>query len=110
MIKSLNQIVVFILEIIMLFSYGYFGMRMQWNSSSRVVFTILFLSGAIILWSIFAAPKSRHRLKMPYLPIFRMLMFSLSAFLFFQSGHKNFAIMIFILALLTQTIGYFTEQ
>ncbi len=110
MIKSLNQILVFILEIIMLISYGYFGMTRQWNLAVKLSFTIIVVSIAILLWSIFAAPKSGRRLEMPYLSIFRALMFSLAAFLLFESGHKNFAIIIFVLSLLTQTISFFTEK
>lgn len=110
MIKSLNQILVFILEMIMLISYGYFGMTRQLNFSPRLLCTFLFVSVAVILWSIFAAPKSVHRLEMPYLSIFRMLMFSLSAFLLVESGYKIFGMIVFILALVTQTISLFTEQ
>ena len=110
MIKSINQIFVFILEIIMLISYGYFGMTRQWNLASRLLLALLIVSIAILLWARFAAPKSVHRLRMPYLAFFRVLMFSVSAFMLFQSGHKNFALIVFAFALLTQTISYFTEQ
>jgi hypothetical protein len=109
MIKSINQILVFILEVIILFSYGYFGMTRQWNLTLRVLFTILVVSIVVLLWSIFAAPKSAHRLQMPYLALFRAFIFSFSALLLFQSEHKNFAISIFVLTLLTQMISYFTE-
>jgi uncharacterized protein DUF2568 len=110
MIKSINQILVFILEMIMLFSYGYFGMTRQWNFSPKLLFTFLFVSAAIILWSIFAAPKSGRRLAMPYLSIFRMLMFSLSAFLLVECGYKNFGMIVFIFSLVTQAMSLFTEQ
>jgi hypothetical protein len=46
---------------------------------------------------------------MPYLALFRALILSFSAWLLFQSGHKNFAVFIFVLTLLTQTVSYFTE-
>ena len=94
----------------MLISYGYFGITRQWNLASRLLLTLLVVSIAISLWAIFAAPKSAHRLQMPHLAFFRVLMFSFSAFLLFQSEHKNFAIIVFVLAVLTQTISYFTEQ
>ncbi len=109
MIKFLNQILVFILEIAMLISYGYFGLTREWNFPLKISFSVILVCIAILVWSIFAAPKSGHRLEMPYLQIFRMFMFSLSAFLLFQSGLKNFAALTFILALLSQIICLFTE-
>ena len=110
MIGSINKILVFILEMVMLFSYGYFGMTMQWSLPLKILFTILIVSIAILLWSIFAAPKSGRRLKIPYLAFFRAMMFALSAWLLFRSGYKSFAIIVFALALITQAISYCTEQ
>lgn len=109
MIKNINAFIVFLLEIIMLISIVDFGMSRQWNLSPRLLFTLLVLLIAILLWSVFAAPKSAYRLKMPYLFGFRLFMFSLAAFLLFQAGHSTPSIIVMILALLTQAISYFSE-
>lgn len=110
MIKSINQIVAFALEIIMLVTYGYFGMTRPWNLIVRLLFTILVISLAVLLWSKFAAPKSGQRLKMPYLALFRAAMFLVAAFFLFQTGHKNLAFMVTGVIIITQLVSYFTER
>lgn len=109
MIKILNLVVMFFVEMAMLFSYGYFGFSQPWNFITKLLFTVGVLAVAITLWAIFAAPKSARRLKMPYLAIFRSGMFLIAAFLIFQTGHTNAAIAFSIVALVTQIVSYFTE-
>jgi len=109
-LKTINQAVTFLLEIAMLIAYGYYGMNGPWKFVPRLLFTIFLLAVVIMLWAIFAAPKSARRLKMPYLAIFRTSIFFISAFLLFQSGQKNLAIILAGLTVITQTIGYYTEK
>lgn len=110
MIKLINQVVVFILEIIMLITFGYFGFARQWNIIPKILLTIFIIATAIGLWAIFAAPRSGHRLEMPYLAIFRASMFLLAAFLLFQLENKNLAIALATLAIVTQIISYLNEK
>lgn len=109
-IKITNQTITFLLEIAMLISFGYYGMTRSWHFFPRLLFTIVILAVAIGLWAILAAPKSARRLKMPYQTIFRIAMFLLSASLLFQTGQKGIAIILACLAIITQTISYFTEK
>jgi hypothetical protein len=109
MIKAINQIAIFFLEIVMLISYGYFGFTQPLNFITRLLFAIVIVFAAIALWAIFAAPKSRRRLEMPYLIIFRASMFFVAALFVFLTGYKNFAITLAALTIITQTISYFTE-
>jgi hypothetical protein len=109
-IKSINPTVTFLLEIAMLISYGYYGMNKPWNLLSRLLLTIAMITAAIVLWGLWAAPRSGHRLAMPYLPIFRASMFLSAAFLLYQSGQKNWAFLLFALTVVTQSMSYFTEK
>jgi len=109
MLKTINQTVAFLIEIAMLFAFGYYGMNRPWNLLPKLLLTITLLAVVILLWAIFAAPKSERRLQRPYLTIFSLSMFLISAFLLFQSGQSNAGILLATLAIVTQTIGYFTE-
>lgn len=109
MIKIINSIVVFALEMGMLFTYGYYGMTRNWNLSTKLLFTVGTLALAIYLWAMYAAPKSSHQLEMPYLAMFRAAMFLVPAFLLFRMDLKAMSITVVVLALLTQLISYFTE-
>ena len=110
MIKTINQIVVFFLEIIMLIVFGYFAFTTKWSFILKLLSSIFMVTTAIALWAFFAAPKSGHRLKMPYLAIFRAGMFLLAALLLFLSGNVNLAIALAALVIVTQIISYFTEK
>lgn len=110
MLKTINQTVAFLLEIAMLIAFGYYGMHRPWSLLPKLLFTILLIAVAILLWGRFAAPKSQRRLEMPYLAIFSISMFLISAFLLYQTGYKNAGILIAVLAIISQTIAYFTEK
>jgi hypothetical protein len=110
MLKTVNQVVTFLLEIAMLIAYGYYGMSGSQTFLYRLLFTIFLVALVIVLWGTFAAPKSARRLKMPYLAIFRTTVFLISAFLLFQAGQKNMAIILAGLSVVTQAIGYYAEK
>ncbi|MDH7461391.1 YrdB family protein [Chitinophagaceae bacterium 26-R-25] len=109
-LKTINQAVTFLLEIAMLVAYGYYGMSLPWTFFPRLLFAIFLVAVVIVLWGIFAAPKSARRLKMPFLTIFRTSVFLISAFLLFQAGQKNMAILLVGLTIVTQTTGYYMEK
>ncbi len=110
MVKLINQVVVFCLELVMLIAYGRYGMAQPWGLVPRLLFTALIVSAAVVLWSLLAAPRSAHRLEAPFLMIFRALMFMLAALVLFRSGYKQMAVVSALLAVVTQTVSYFTEK
>jgi hypothetical protein len=110
MLKSTNQILVFFLELAMLTIYANYGYSMHTNIFIRSAFAILLTLTAIILWARFAAPKSTHRLTMPYLAVFRTTMFLTAAFLVHKLGYENIAILMTAMIIITQIISYFSEQ
>lgn len=83
MIKSINQAVVFIMELVMVYAFGYIGYKTGSDTFSKYALAILLTAICIFLWGIFAAPKSTRRLSMPYLGLFRCSMF-LTASLFYS--------------------------
>ena len=109
MIKIINSIVVFSLEMGMLFTYGDYGMTRNWNLPTKLLFTIGALALVIYLWAVYAAPKSYRQLEMPYLAFFRAAMFLVPAFLLFRMDLKAISLAVVVLAILTQLVSYFTE-
>ncbi len=110
MVKIINQVCTFRLELGMFAAYGYYGLTRQWSFLPRVLLTFLLISAAIGLWAVFAAPKSVHRLEMPYLAVFRAAMFLAAADVLFQTGYRNTAMVFAALAITTQAISFFTEK
>lgn len=110
MLKSLNPVIVFMLELVMIASLANYGYQRNTTALNRYFLAFLLPIAAMILWAIFAAPKSSHRLAMPYLALFRAGMFLISAVAVFQIGHKKIALLLVVLAIVTQAISYVAEE
>lgn len=110
MLKTLNQTITFLLEVAMLISFGYYPMVKSWNLLPKISLAISLIVAAVLLWAIFAAPRSVNRLDMPYLALFRGALFLIASFLLYQSGQKNIALVLAALAIVTQTFSFITND
>ena len=110
MIKLINSVLVFILEMAMLGSFAYFGFQKGSSMFIKYTSAIVLVAGAIFLWSYFAAPRSEHRLRMPYLAIFRLAMFLIASYLLYKCDRTKFAIVMVALSTATQMVSLFTER
>lgn len=109
MFKYINATVVFILELIMVGSFAWFGFRTGDSVLVRYILAVALPAVAIALWAYWAAPKSSRRLRMPFLVLFRLAMFLLAGFALYLGNRPTFALVVAVLALVTQTISYFNE-
>jgi hypothetical protein len=109
-LKSAVQIVVFLLEILMLVSFGCYGYSIPAALLLRVSLGAGLVITAITLWAVFAAPNSRHRLPLPALAVFRAAMFLAAAFCIYRLGYMNTALIMALLAVATQILSCFTEK
>lgn len=109
MLKSINQILVFTMELVMLGAFAIYGYN-HTTLVNRYVFSFALVAIAIGLWGVFAAPKSLHRLSLPFLVLFRAAMFLTASFLLFLSGYKTLAVVMGVLSVVTQTYSYFMEK
>jgi len=110
MLKPAVQIVIFFLELLMLVAFGWYGYSRATDMLLRIGLAAGFLTTAIILWAVFAAPKSRHRLPLPALAVFRAAMFLVASFFFYRLGLESMALIMAALAVITQILSCFTEK
>ncbi len=110
MLKIVNQLIVFIIELIMLGSFAYFGFQKGNTSLVKYALAITIPLLVIALWSYWAAPKSTHRLNMPYLALLRLSFFLLASFALYKCDQTKYAIILAVFSTLTQIISLFTEQ
>lgn len=110
LIKTINQVSIFVLEIAMLISLGYYGMSQSWNLVPRLVCTTVLIIFTVFIWSVYAAPRSVKRLKMPFLIIFRAALFLIAFYLLYHTGHIHPALIFAGLTIITQIISYLTEK
>lgn len=111
MIKALNQAVLFILEMIMLYAFFAFGYSMGETLLWRCVWAILLTGTVIAVWAVYAAPKSARRLSMPGLGLLRgILLLASSCLLYRVHHHMVLAVTTAIPAVVTQFLSYRYEK
>lgn len=107
MLKSINQIVAFLLELGMLAAVGRWGYLQGKTILSKYGIAFLLIAVIVILWGYFAAPKSANRLSLGYRMIFEFGLFILTTFLLQKSGNTNYAIVFGIIATLNLGLEYY---
>lgn len=109
-IKSVNQLIAFLLELGLFFIVGFWGFRQGQTSIAKYAFAIIFPMMAIVLWGIFAAPKSSNRLAFPVRLIFEMGLFMLASVLLYTTGNTTWAITFALTALISEIIAFVSKQ
>ncbi len=92
LIKLLHQLTAFLLEIGMLIALGMWGFQSDRSTLEKYLLGLGLPLAAVTLWGVLAAPKSAHRLDLPYRLVFSILLFELAAFLLYRLGHIKLAI------------------
>ncbi len=110
LIKSINQIVAFLLELGMLAAVGLWGYLQGRSLWSKYAIAILLILVAASLWGYFAAPRSAHRLSLGYLVIFKFLLFTITTLMLYNAELRNYAIVFGVLALLSLGLEYYFEE
>ncbi|WP_183561024.1 YrdB family protein [Mucilaginibacter sp. SP1R1] len=106
LLKNINRTVAFLLEVCMLFSVGYYGFHSGYGNPLKFVLAIGLPAVAIVLWGYFAAPKSGHRLRRPYLPAFKLVLYTVTALLLYKQGQSTYALVLLTLVILNELVTW----
>lgn len=109
-IKAINLVAAFFLEIAMVISFAYFGFHYPENMVMKYSLMIGLATGAIILWGYFAAPKSKHRLQQSARVLFCLSMFGSSIFLLNLTGKTMLAAIFAIMVIMNQLLLFILKQ
>ena len=110
LIKGLNQLVYFLIELSMLGSFGYAGFQISQHPYGKYLLGIGLPLLAAVLWGIFAAPRATHRLDVPYRSLFALTLFGLAFLLLYRTGHTRLAITLGITAVLSELTALLLKQ
>src|SRR5690349_17447963 len=109
-LKNLNLALSFLLELVMLVAFGYWG----FNTGDSTLIHILFGIGlpviAIVIWSIYNAPQSKRRLPRTPRTILEVVMFGLGALAFAVTGQTTWATVFVVLIVINQIGIYIWQQ
>jgi hypothetical protein len=108
-IKQINQLLVFFVELGMLVSLGYAGFHMGKSILVKYLLAIVLPLITAVIWGIWEAPRSPYRLYQPFRSLLAMFLFLLAAFLLYTTGKKEIAIIFGITALVTQCLAVVLE-
>ncbi|HEY4108126.1 YrdB family protein [Puia sp.] len=108
-VLQFNLVVLFFMELGMLTALGYWGFHTHTGAPAWLWGIGLPLAVAF-LWGIWAAPRSSRRLGMPYRAIFATVLFGLAAFLWSRAGQEKYAIIFFIVSVISMLTGYLSES
>lgn len=109
-VKLINQVVAFLLEISMFIAVGYWGFYEGKTNVMKYSFALALPAITIILWGIFAAPKSEYRLEFPIRIIFELCLFAVSTILLYKTGNSKLATWFGTLAFLNEILACVFKQ
>ncbi len=109
-IKQFNLLISFLLELIMLFLYGYWGYKTGEHPVMSYVLAVLLPGVVIVLWGIWAAPRSKRRLKNPLRSVVKLSLLLMAAVLGFKAGQPLWAIGFGVVTLLNAGLAFALSQ
>lgn len=110
LLKSINLLLSFLLELALLFLVGYFGFQAGETLFLKYAFAIALPSIVIVLWGIWAAPKSQRRLKNPGRTAFKLTLFFAGALLACLAGIQVSAIVFAAVVILNAGLAFLFGQ
>lgn len=109
LIKSLNQVIAFVLELCLLVSLGYWGFQVRPEILLKIVLGIGLPIGAAVLWGAFLAPHAPHRLEGFGLAGLKLALFGLGSLVLYHAQHPVLAISLFVVAVISITLASILE-
>lgn len=110
MLKSINQVLAFVLELSMFFSVSYWGFLQGKSTFTKWIIAIICLAISVTLWGIFASPNSPTRLTFPTRLFFELSMFLLASFLLYKLNYTVLSLCLMLLSILSVTIAFVYKQ
>lgn len=105
-LKIFHHSIAFLLELIMLVALGIAG----YHFTSTVILKYTFMIGlpliVAVLWFVWAAPKSKHRIIFPWLHLFKLLLFTIAAVFLYKTGYFTAAIIFGVVANINECIAF----
>ena len=109
-LKAFSQLLYFSVELAMFVSLAYVGFHANAHPLGQYLMGLGLPLLAIILWGLFAAPRSAYRLEPPFRALFALVLFGVTAFLLYRFGLVKIAVVFGLVALLSQLLALSLKQ
>lgn len=108
-IKAVNAVVSFALELVALGVFGYYGYQLDLPGWARIAAAVALPLLLALLWGIFAAPRSERRLSGLALLAFKVVVFGAAVLALYALGYPLPALVLAAIALVNLAIEFFVE-
>jgi hypothetical protein len=108
LLRFTHLLVAFLLELVMIGVFARWGFSLGKDTIWKYVIAIAMALLVIVLWGIFAAPKSQYRLSFTPRIVFGTVLFCITAFLMYTLGYERWAMVFLGVSLASQTVAFFS--
>jgi hypothetical protein len=97
-IQLANGVVAFLVELGLLVAVGYASFQLPGQQWWRTLLAAVIPLLVLLIWAEYAAPKAAHRLKMPWLLLFKAVLFGVGVAALYWAGQPKWAIVFGVVA------------
>lgn len=110
MLKAINKIVSFFLELAMLAAFAYGGFHFEDNRIMHYLLGIGIPILLIVFWARYMAPKAASRLSFPWLYLVTFLLFEASAAVLYLNDITQWAIILGLISLINIALKFVNKN
>ena len=113
LLKMVNLGLAFLLELLILVIYGYFGYQFLPDGTSQILrylLTAVMIAIIAVPWGNYLAPRALHRLQMPWLLIVKLVIMMLGILMLLNMQRTPFAIVLAIVVAIHYFLAVIWKQ
>lgn len=110
LIWGFNMLLAFIVEVIAVISYGYFGAQLASSRLLQIIGVIISIGIIVVIWGAFFAPKASYPWPEPWLYLGKFFILMMPSYMLYLRGNTSMAITWFVLILMHLTLLYFQPK
>lgn len=109
-LKLLNLSLAFILELIAVGAFAYFGFHLNQPTVVKILIGVGLPILVITAWAVWAAPASTNRLHIPWLLVFKAVIFTGGALALHASGKTSWSLGLFLFFICNEALALLWGQ
>jgi hypothetical protein len=94
----------------MLYAFFHYGFSLGHFIWTGYLFAGISIFISVMIWGLWAAPKSKRRLPMPYQAFLRIFMFGMASLSLYFFDYPIWSYIVLTLAVITQWVGWLTNS
>jgi hypothetical protein len=108
--KAINTILSFFVEVVMLIALGIAGYELGYTKAMQYVLAIGLPLVVVVIWGIWAAPKSERGLKSPWLTLLKLILYTITTLMLLKTQHTTAALIFGLCSFMNETLAVWFEK